>query len=244
MKRSTHSAAVTALIATAVVVAAGAAHADTTPATTPSQDWLHTELAPGVVFADDVATGIAAVRTPSGTVAVRPNGFDLRDAAGNTVLGTPIDLPATPEATTVEAPPPRTSSDIASRPNTVAAQSAPEDLMSDINQSVAAAAPHMGLAMAVGALGGSVIGIALGCPFGIATGGTLLSLATLGTMTIPAVVATCAVGAVAVGGLGASLGGAAVAIPVGIAAGTQKFDQLQGQQGQSRTPSPTRPSNS
>jgi len=61
-------------------------------------------------------------------------------------------------------------------------------------------------------------------------------------MTIPAVAATCVVGAVAVGGLGAGLGGAAVAIPVGIAAGTQKFNQLQAQRARaSANPGPSNP---
>lgn len=232
MKLTTQS-AVTTLLAAVVVTAAGAAHADGPAAAPPPPDRMHTELAPGIAFDDNIGTSIAAVRTPLGTVAVQPGTFGVRDAAGNTMLGTPIDTPA---ATAVGGEPDRhpTSSDIAGQANTAAepAQPAPGNLMSDINQSVAAAAPHMGLGMAVGALGGSVIGIALGCPFGIATGGTLLSLASAGTMTIPAVAATCVVGAVAVGGLGTGLGGAAVAIPVGIAAGTQKFNQLQAQRAQ------------
>lgn len=243
MKLTTQSATVTAFLAAAVVAATGAAHADGVSAVTPPPDRMHTELAPGVTFDDNIGAGVAAVRTPLGTVAVQPGTLGVRDAAGNTVLGTAIDVPA---AAAEGADPSRrpASSDIAGHANTAAgtAQAAPGDLMSDINQSVAAAGPHMGLGMAVGALGGSLIGIALGCPFGIATGGTLLSLASAGTMTIPAVAASCVVGAVAVGGLGASLGGAAVAIPVGIAAGTQKFNQLQAQKAQASAP-PAGPSN-
>ncbi|MFF0501613.1 hypothetical protein ACFYU5_34825 [Nocardia aobensis] len=59
------------------------------------------------------------------------------------------------------------------------------------------------------------------------TGGTLMALASLGTMTLPAAAAGCIGGAVAFGGLGAAVGGAGLAIPVGIAAGVQKYNQLQ-----------------
>ncbi|OXR40450.1 hypothetical protein B7C42_07508 [Nocardia cerradoensis] len=56
-----------------------------------------------------------------------------------------------------------------------------------------------------------------------------MALASLGTMTVPAIAAGCIGGAVAVGGLGAAIGGVGLAIPVGIAAGVQKYNQLQAQ---------------
>ncbi|WP_227981476.1 hypothetical protein [Nocardia spumae] len=226
MKNTTRSAAVSTLVATALVAAAGAAQADdTAPApAAPHSEWSATELAPGIRYQDDTTTGAAALQTPIGAVAIRPGQFDIRDSGGHTLLGTPIEVPA--PATT--ASPDRSPESVAEQVDSAAPQRpGGGDTMADLNQAVAAAAPHMGLALAVGSMAGSVVGALLGCPLGVATGGTLVSVATAGTLTVPAMVASCLVGVVAVGGLGASVGGVAVAIPVGIAAGTQKFNQLQ-----------------
>ncbi|MFF0454866.1 hypothetical protein [Nocardia africana] len=237
MKTTTRTIAVSTLLATAVVAAAGAAQGETAapaPAATapvaPQSEWTGTDLGPGIRYQDDTTTGTAALQTPLGAVAVRPGQFDIRDGAGRTLLGTPIEVPAAADPAQPAAP----SQTIAGSVESTAAQpgSVAETQMSDLNQAVAAAAPHMGLAMAVGGMAGSVIGAAVGCPLGIATGGTLLSLATAGTMTVPAMAAACLVGVVAVGGLGASVGGVAVALPVGIAAGTQKYNQLQAEHAQ------------
>ncbi|PPJ31600.1 hypothetical protein C5E45_27185 [Nocardia nova] len=242
MKTTTRTIAVSTLLATAVVAAAGTAQADafaaapTAPApvapapAAPQSEWTSTDLGPGIRYQDDTTTATAALQTPLGAVAVRPGQFDIRDSTGRTLLGTPIDVPAAADPAHPAAPPQAvagTAESAAAQPSSVA-----DTQMSDLNQAVAAAAPHMGLAMAVGAMAGSVIGAAVGCPLGIATGGTLMSLATAGTMTVPAVAAACLVGLVAVGGVGASLGGVAVAIPVGIAAGTQKYNQLQAEHAQ------------
>ncbi len=231
MKTTTRGAAVTTLVAIALVAAAGAAHAEDT---TPPSQWSATDLAPGIRYADDTETGTAALQTPLGAVAIRPGQFDIRDATGATLLGTPIEVP-TPAAT-VPAP------DTARSPESVAVQMdsnpAPRpggDQLSDLDQAVKAAGPHMGMAMAVGTMAGSVVGALLGCPLGMATGGTLVSLASAGTLTVPAMAAACLVGVVAVGGLGASVGGIAVAIPVGLAAGTQKYNQLQAEHARERS---------
>ncbi|PPJ17684.1 hypothetical protein C5E44_14840 [Nocardia nova] len=237
MKTTTRTIAVSTLLATAVVAAAGAAQADvvapapSTPAPiAPQSEWTSTDLGPGIRYQDDTTTGTAALQTPLGAVAVRPGQFDIRDGAGRTLLGTPIEVPAAADPAHPTAP----SQPVAGAVESTAAQpgSVADTRMSDLNQAVAAAAPHMGLAMAVGAMAGSVIGAAVGCPLGIATGGTLVSVATAGTMTVPAMAAACLVGVVAVGGLGASVGGVAVALPVGIAAGTQKYNQLQAEHAQ------------
>ncbi|MCC3314915.1 hypothetical protein [Nocardia africana] len=237
MKTTTRTIAVSTLLATAVVAAAGAAQGEAVapaPAATasvaPQSDRTTTDLAPGIRYQDDTTTGTAALQTPLGAVAVRPEQFDIRDGSGRTLLGTPIEVPAAADPAQPAAP----SQTVAGTVESTAAQpgSVADTQMSDLNQAVAAAAPHMGLAMAVGGMAGSVIGAAVGCPLGIATGGTLISLATAGTMTVPAMAAACLVGVVAVGGLGASVGGVAVALPVGIAAGTQKYNQLQAEHAQ------------
>lgn len=232
MKTTTRGAAVTTFVATALVAAAGAAHADDTA---PPPQWSATDLAPGIHYTDDTATGTAALQTPLGAVAIRPGQFDIRDAAGATLLGTPIEVPA-PAATTP-------TSDTGRTPETVAVQvnSTPDapkpggDQLSDLDQAAKAAGPHMGMGMAVGSMAGSVVGALLGCPLGMATGGTLVSLASAGTLSVPAMAAACLVGVVAVGGLGASVGAVAVAIPVGIAAGTQKYNQLQAEHTRDRS---------
>ncbi|MEV5651026.1 hypothetical protein AB0L57_22470 [Nocardia sp. NPDC052254] len=232
MKNTTRGVAVTALVATALVAAAGAAHAEDT-ASTPQ--WSGADLAPGIRYTDDTATGTAALQTPIGAVAIRPGQFDIRDATGATLLGTPIEVPG--------AAPARSGQDTGRAPETVAVQvdstpAAPPaggDQLSDLDQAVKAASPHMGMAMGVGSMAGSVLGALIGCPLGMATGGTLLSLASVGTMTVPAMAAACLIGTVAVGGAGAGLGGVAVAIPVGIAAGTQKYNQLQAEHARDRS---------
>ena len=235
MKITTRGAAVTTLVATALVATAGAAHAED-PA--PQSQWSATDLAPGIRYADDTATGTAALQTPLGAVAIRPGQFDIRDATGATLLGTPIEVPSptaiAPAADTARAP---ESVAVQVESNPVPAVSG-GDQMSDLDQAVKAAGPHMGMAMAVGTMAGSVVGAVLGCPLGMATGGTLVSLATAGTMTIPAMAAACLIGVVAVGGLGAGVGGIAVAIPVGIAAGTQKYNQLQAEHARDRSVPP------
>ncbi|WP_157121452.1 hypothetical protein [Nocardia miyunensis] len=222
-------AAVTALTAMAVVAAAGVANADAGvpagPAKTPT---VATDVAPGVRYSDDLATGLALLRTPFGTVAVQGGQFGIQDATGHTLAGAAIPA-AAPAAQSAAAPVTQVAAPAQPAATQPAPAQQPPDTMSDLNQAVEAANPHMGMAMGVGSLAGSIVGAALGCPFGVATGGTLLSLATAGTMTLPAFAATCLVGAVAVGGVGALVGGVALAIPVGIAAGAQKFNELQAQ---------------
>ncbi|AHH19595.1 hypothetical protein NONO_c48110 [Nocardia nova SH22a] len=229
MKTTTRGVAATTLVATALVAAAAGAHADTT---TPPSQWSATDLAPGVRYTDDTATGTAALQTPLGAVAIRPGQFDLRDATGATLLGTPIQVPA-PTADATRAP-----ESAAAQVDSAPATPPGGDQLSDLDQAVKAASPHMGMGMAVGSMAGSVVGALLGCPLGMATGGTLVSLASAGTLSVPAMAAACLVGVVAVGGLGASVGGAAVAIPVGIAAGTQKYNQLQAEHARERSAPP------
>lgn len=225
MTMKKRGAAVTALTAMAVLTAAGVANADTgVPAGPVQTPGVATDVGPGVSYRDDPVTGLAVLRTPIGTLAVQGGQFGVQDATGRTLAGTVIPAAGSSVPVQVAAPAP--------------AQQPPDDVMSDLNQSVEAANPHMGMAMGVGSLAGSVIGAVIGCPFGVATGGTLLSLATAGTMTVPAFAATCMIGAVAVGGVGALVGGVALAIPVGIAAGAQKFNELQAQHHAAPAPAP------
>ncbi len=222
--------AVTALTAMAVVAAAGVANADTAvPADSAKTPTVATDVAPGVRYSDDPATGLAVLRTPFGTVAVQGGQFGIQDTAGHTVAGAAIPAAGPSAQSTVARPVPAQPAAPAPVQVAAPAQQPPDDVMSDLNQAVEAANPHMGMAMGVGSLAGSIIGAAIGCPFGVATGGTLMALATAGTMTVPAFAATCLVGAVAVGGVGALVGGVALAIPVGIAAGAQTFNALQAQ---------------
>ncbi|MFE7723901.1 hypothetical protein ACFU44_33300 [Nocardia rhizosphaerihabitans] len=208
MKIPTKSAAIAALAAAAVALSVGSAHAEA----------VTSEVAPGVQYTGNTATGAATLSTPLGSVTMQPGEFGIKDGEGRTVFGdNDIAAPNTAVADVVEV-------------GTPAPAAAPGgDLLSDLNQSVAAAGPHMGMAMGLGAIGGTIVGATLGCPFGIVTGGMLVALPSAGTLTLPAAVAGCITGAVAVGALGASIGSVAVAIPVGLAAGAQKYNQLQAQ---------------
>ncbi|MGW0250522.1 hypothetical protein ACWDYH_28215 [Nocardia goodfellowii] len=205
MKISTKSAAVAALAAGAVTLSAGSVHAEA----------VTSEVAPGMQYTGDSATGAATLNTPLGSVTLRGGQFGIQDGAGRTILGdNEIPVPAAVAPNDAAAP-------VAAAPG--------GDLMSDLNQSVAAATPHMGMAMGLGAIGGTLVGAAVGCPFGIITGGTFVTIPSAGTLTLPAAAAGCLVGAVTVGALGASIGSLALAIPVGVAAGAQRYNQLQAQ---------------
>jgi hypothetical protein len=249
--------AVTTLTVAAVAMAGGTACADTESAapgdTRPSRS-VTTEVAPGVRYSDNLATGAAVLSTPLGTVVMQAGRFDIRDVTGRTVAGTPIEDTGVPAAApaSVAAATDSTAQVAGEAPGIGTPAGAPAqpvagDLMSDLGQAVEAANPHMGAALAVGTTVGSVVGAVIGCPFGIATGGTLMSVVSVGTLTAPALVASCLVGAVAVGGFGAVVGGVGLAIPVGIAAGVQRFNQLQAQHaaaGAAAAPAPDAPANS
>ncbi|WP_036507521.1 hypothetical protein, partial [Nocardia aobensis] len=76
MKTTTRTIAVSTLLATAVVAAAGAAQGETVapaPAApvAPQSNWTSTDLGPGIRYQDDTTTGTAALQTPLGAVAVR-----------------------------------------------------------------------------------------------------------------------------------------------------------------------------
>ncbi|MBO0855756.1 MAG: hypothetical protein J2P18_18550 [Nocardia sp.] len=218
MKTTFRAVATCVLAATAIATATGTAFAQPNPVpAAPHSNSTTTQLAPNVGYRDDPVTGTAQLRTPIGSIAIGPGALDVRDGAGRTVAGAPINTRATDRS------PDRTP------PQAQPAATQPNNPMSDIHESVEAAAPHMGMAMAVGAAAGSLIGGVIGCPFGMATGGTLVSVASLGTMTVPAMAAACIIGTLAVGGAAATVGGPAVAIPVGIIAGTQKYNELQAQ---------------
>ncbi|WP_433631933.1 hypothetical protein [Nocardia sp. CA-120079] len=239
MNLKTRGMAVTTLTAAAVAIAAGTARADadTGVAVDAKQNQsVTTDVAPGVHFSDDLAVGKSVLSTPFGTVVMQQGQFDVRDATGRTVAGSPIQDEADSAPAASDSP-----STAAALPITAAAAPVAGDPMSNFNQAVEAANPHMGAAFAVGSAVGSVLGAVVGCPFGMATGGTLMTLISAGTLTVPALAATCLIGAVAVGGFGATVGGLALAIPVGLAAGTQKYNQLQAQHG---TDAPAAPAHS
>ncbi|MEV0247259.1 hypothetical protein AB0H76_11770 [Nocardia sp. NPDC050712] len=226
MRLKTQGPALTALTAVALGIAAGTATADPALSDAAQPGSLSVTLAPGIQYTDGGSNGAAVLTTPLGSVAMRAGQFDLRDGAGQTVAGTPIDttgLAAEDTAAPAAAP--------------AAAPVAEENTTAiDLLVAVKVANGHMASAFAVGGAAGSVIGAAIGCPFGILTGGTLLTAATAGTLILPVMAATCLVGAVAFGGLGATVGGLAVAIPVGIAAGTATFHHMQAERAAGRDP--------
>lgn len=101
-----------------------------------------------------------------------------------------------------------------------------DDVTADLHQAVVAAEQQSGLATSLGVLAGSGVGMAVGCPLGAVTGGSLTTLLTAGTLTVPVAVMGCLLGGSAVGGAGALVGGALLAVPVGVAAGVQTFNAL------------------
>ncbi|MFB7720030.1 hypothetical protein [Nocardia sp. NPDC056100] len=238
MKFTSHGSALTALTAVALGLAAGTATADpgALPTESPRSDSMSITLAPGVQFQDGGAGGTALLTTPIGSVAMRAGQFDLRDVTGQTLAGTSIDTSELGDIAGVPDPLVGDGVNPAAVEPAVASVADDNGTAVDLVVAIKTANAHMASALAVGGVAGSVLGAIVGCPFGVLTGGTLLTAASAGTMILPVMAATCLVGAVAVGGLGATVGGLAVAIPVGLAAGTATFNHMQAERAAGRDP--------
>ncbi|WP_433678274.1 hypothetical protein [Nocardia sp. CA-119907] len=220
-----------AAIATAATAAASAtAHADSTVTTAPDTDSLSAQIMPGVQYTSNLADGSVVIATPLGTLTTRGAQFQVQDAAGATLAGAPVDIapravystePVGPATPTVESATP-----VADQP-----QMDPSDRF---NQALGVAGGQFSLAAGVGSMIGGVTGLVVGCAAGAVTGGSLFTLVSLATLTVPAALTGCAAGGAMSAAIGVVVGGALVGIPVGIAALAQMQQKL-------NTPPPTAP---
>jgi hypothetical protein len=220
------------LTSVALAAAVGSAHADSGAIGqgAPQLNSVSTDIAPGIRYTDDLAANMTRVESPFGSLVLRAGQFTVRDNNGRTLIGSaPNALAAENLAApaTVRDSVAAVHGTAASAAVTPAAVAAPGDPVADLNSAVESADEHMGAAFGTGSIVGGALGILVGCPLGAVTGGSLTSLVTLGTMTLPAVIATCLAGATIAGAAGAFTGGVAFAIPVGIAAAADKYNQLQ-----------------
>lgn len=206
------------------------------------------QIAPGAQYTGDAAANWAQIVTPIGTITTAGNQFTVRDDHGQTVWGDPtISAPVAPAtdtwlAATGEVELPVNAVDRHQSTNTVSAGTteltatpngpadpidSPSDPMMDFEAALAVAATNFGAASSVGAMVGGVAGALIGCPLGVATGGTLMAPTIVGTPL--GMVGGCLIGAATVGGVGAIVGGAALGIPVAIASGVQMYNTLHAQ---------------
>ncbi|TSE01156.1 hypothetical protein FOS14_05285 [Skermania sp. ID1734] len=226
MKTLHHAALISAALAVTASAAAGTATAQTGPAPTPPPNSISVEVVPGVHYTADVSSQSALLQTAFGSLTTRGGQFQILDNQDHLVAGTPLPRqPQTGDWSTAAQP----ESSVAARVAATPVQSPNPlrhnvDAAADYNGALAIAATQFGLASGVGAMGGGLAGLAVGCPIGAVTAG----LAALPTGPADLVISPlgCLVGASVMGGIGAIVGGAAVGIPVGIASGVQAYNSL------------------
>jgi len=212
MKRTIVKAvAVTAMTAGAISLGtATAAAAPTKPVNPP----IAVQVAPGVQYTGDGATGAAEIVTPFGTVKTASGQVAVQDTTGKTLYGNPnisAPKPAAPVTASAKVNAALPGAINADAPKTQA------DKNADIQTAIGTVGTNFGLAVGVGAMVGGVTGTVVGCVAGGA----------LGIAAGPTALATCIIGASTLGAVGAVVGGAAVGAPVGIASGIQQYQQLQ-----------------
>ncbi|WP_433521375.1 hypothetical protein ACQPZ2_29080 [Nocardia pseudovaccinii] len=203
-------------------------------------DVVSVELVPGVQYTGNVHDNTTAISTPFGTLTTIGGQLQVAGVDGGTVFGEP-SMAVAPQSRTV-IPAPATSSSLSDGPvegdtipgdspilGRVAASATPEatDPLADFEAALAVAGGNFGLAAGVGSMAGGLVGMAIGCPLGIVTGGALTSVTVIGTPL--GMIGGCLLGAGAVGGVGAMIGGAMVGIPVGIASAAQMYNTLHDQ---------------
>ncbi|WP_067673877.1 hypothetical protein [Nocardia miyunensis] len=216
MKSLPHLGAVaTMAAAVAICVASGTAHADTAA---PQQDTdaVGVQVAPGVQFTGASSDNSAQLVTPFGTVTTGGGRVAVSDNARRPILGTPLSTAAnvaTPAATAI-AP---------------VAPVAGGDPLADLGQAWHQAGPYTALGATVGGTAGGLAGLVIGCPLGAATLGSLATLASAATLTVPGMIGGCVAGAATTAATGGMLGAAAVGLPVGAVVTIQKYNQIQAQ---------------
>ncbi|WP_330255729.1 hypothetical protein OG874_14870 [Nocardia sp. NBC_00565] len=231
MKNNTRAIATTAMTAIAVAITAGTAAAAPAPeavASGPAQaanpDTLSVDILPGVRYISVLSDNSVVLDSPIGSLTTRGDQFQVKDADGATLAGSPFAV--APEATHAAGSGPQQAAVLeteqAVRP--VEAPLQDVDAQADFNGALGVVATQFGLAVGVGGMVGGVTGLALGCPIGAVTGG-LVALPT-GPIALPAAAFGCLIGASVLGGLGAVAGGAIVGIPVGIASAVQMYNTL------------------
>ncbi|WP_067671078.1 hypothetical protein [Nocardia miyunensis] len=249
---TTRAVAVTALTVAALTTMAGTATADTgsVPAAT-APDAVTVQILPGVQFTESPSTGRATYRTPMGSVDVDNGKMRLEDAQGRTI-NTPLtaSTPSTPETrpTIAADSPVAVAVAVADHPAALVATSPapaaaplPADPTGDAYRAWRAAGPYTTLAGTVGGMVGGVGGVAIGCPFGAVTGGTLMTLESLGSLTIAGAIGGCIVGAGVLGAAGSGALGLLTGVPIGVAVAIQKYNEMQAKRAQGIDPSVTAP---
>lgn len=217
-----------ATVAVAASIASGAAHADTT-ASQQDPGTVSVEIAPGVQFTGASSDNSAQLTTPVGAVTTGGGQVAVSDNAHHPILGTPLDA----AATNVSTP--------AATPAIPIAPVAGSNPLSDLGQAWHEAGAYTGLGAAVGGTAGALVGAAVGCPLGAATLGSLVTVASVSTLTVPGMVAGCLAGGAAASATGGMIGAAAVGLSVGAVVTIQKYNQMQAQRAADAAVDPGRP---
>jgi hypothetical protein len=215
-----------ALTLTAIGTAAGAASA--APPTPGSPNTTErTDVAPGIHYTAGIVDQSVMLRTDAGSLTTRSAQFQVLDEGGNLVTGFPltyqrdgkdwpiaVQIDGNTAALTLSTDP---ATAVASR----TPMAHPVDAQTDFNNAIGVAANNMGLATAVGALGGTIVG---GCVGGVA--GAVVGAALMPPIFLPGAAGGCLAGAAAGIALGAATGTVLLGVPVGIASAIQFFNTI------------------
>ncbi|MCP2320142.1 hypothetical protein APR12_005523 [Nocardia amikacinitolerans] len=231
MMTSTQKSALVAatIAAIATAAAAGTAHADPAATQAPEITNLTTEVLPGVQYTSNLADQSVVIDTPFGKLTALGSQFQVQDASGATIAGTSFSTPPLAADETVAGSVstsetmPASALVNAATPVNAPGSPSPQDRF---DQALGAAAGQFALAAGVGGMVGGLTGLTVGCLAGAVTGGTLFTLVSLGTLTVPAALTGCVGGAAMLGAVLSPLGAAALGIPVGIAAFAQMQNKL------------------
>ncbi|MEV6362242.1 hypothetical protein [Nocardia asteroides] len=224
-RKSGHWVAAAAIATMATAMASGTAQADVAVVPEPDYTSITSEIMPGVQYTGSLADGSVVISTPAGRLISQGTQFQLLDATGATVAGTPFA--ETPKAAAIAADiakgVPTEVTTLAAAPVAGGPEMSPSDRF---DQALAVAGGQFGLATGVGAMVGGLGGLIIGCVVGAATGGTIFTLVSLATLTVPAAVGGCLALGPVLSAVGAVVGGALLGIPVGINAYLQMQQKL------------------
>ncbi|WP_306362436.1 hypothetical protein [Nocardia sp. CC227C] len=225
----TKVAATSALVIAALGIATGTSHAEPAPAPAPAPGVIPSlidgidqgvdQVLPGIHWQTRIEGDAVVVETDHGSLANDNGQFQVRDDAGNVVVGLPLaftigDLEYPIDAAVDGLRATLTPRTDAARP--VAADSNP--LRHDVvrqdafDDAVSAAATQFGIITSIGTLIGTIVGGGAGCLLGALAGGAALAIG--GVTIIPGALMGCITGA----GIGIPLGAAAGLVLTGVPA--------------------------
>lgn len=107
---------------------------------------------------------------------------------------------------------------------------ADDDAFSGLNSAWKQASPYTALAAGLGGTAGAMIGMIIGCPLGAITLGSLVAVASIGVLTVPAMIGGCLAGAATTSAFLGLAGSVAAGGGVGLGIAIDKYSRTQSAQ--------------